>query len=72
MDGSRIKAGASKFKWRWGKECSFFPSNGKNALRCKRFDKVNSNKKQCEMVLRMCGLILFQFPMGTCLLEMNK
>jgi hypothetical protein len=24
MDGSCRKVGASKFKWRWGKECSFF------------------------------------------------
>jgi hypothetical protein len=31
---------------------------------------MNSNKKECEMVLRMCGLILFQFPMGTYLLKM--
>jgi hypothetical protein len=51
------------------KQFSFL--SGKNVLRCKRFDSLNSNKKQCEMVLRMCDLILFQFPMGTCFLEMN-
>ncbi len=44
----------------------FSSSSGNNDFRCKRFDKMNSNKKQCEMVLKMCGLILFQFPMGTC------
>jgi hypothetical protein len=49
-----------------------FSSSGKNDLRCKRFDRMNSNKEQFEMVLRLCGLILFQFPMGTYLLEMNK
>jgi hypothetical protein len=49
----------------------FFPS-GKNDLRCKRFDKLNSNIWLCEMVLRMCALTLFQFLMGTYLLEMNR
>ncbi len=54
-----------------GERMQFSSSSGNNDFRCKRFDKMNSNKKQCEMVLRMCGLILFQFPMGTYLLEMN-
>jgi len=55
-----------------GKKCSFLFSSGKNDLRSTRFDRSNSNKNQCEMVLRMCGFILFQFPMGTYFLEMNK
>ncbi len=54
-----------------GKMQFFFPS-GKNDLRCKRFDKLNSNIWLCEMVLRMCALTLFQFLMGTYLLEMNR
>ncbi len=54
-----------------GERMQFSSSSGNNDFRFKRFDKMNSNKKQCEMVLRMCGLILFQFPMGTYLLEMN-
>jgi len=40
-------------------------------VRHKRFDRLNSNIKICKMVLKMCGLILFQFPMGTYFLEMN-
>jgi hypothetical protein len=64
MDGSYRKDGANKFRWS-------FSSSGNNDLRCKRFVKMNSNKKQCEMVLKMCGLILFQFPMGTYFLKMN-
>jgi hypothetical protein len=55
-----------------GGEMQFSSSSGKNDLRCKKFDKLNSNEKQCEMVLRMCGFILFQFPMGTYFLEMNR
>jgi hypothetical protein len=56
-----------------GGKMQFSFSSGKNDLRCKRFDKLNSNKKQHEMVLRLCVLILFQFPMGIAyLLEMNK
>ncbi len=54
-----------------GEIMQFSSSSGNNDLRRKRFDRMNSNKKQCEMVLRMCGLILFQFPMGTYLLEIN-
>jgi hypothetical protein len=44
MDGSHRKDGASKFGWRWGKNAVFF-SSSKNDLRCKRFDRLNSNKK---------------------------
>jgi hypothetical protein len=43
-----------------GEEMQFSSSSGNNDLRRIRFDRMNSNKKQCEMVLRMCGLILFQ------------
>jgi hypothetical protein len=55
-----------------GEKMQFSFSSGKNDFRHKRFDRLNSNKKQCEMVLKMCGLILFEFPMGTYFLEMNK
>jgi hypothetical protein len=55
-----------------GEKMQFSFSNAKNDFKCKRFDRLNSNKNQCEMVLRMCGFILFRFPMGTYLLEMNK
>jgi len=58
MDGSHGKDGASKFKWRWGK-MQFFSPSCINDLRLKRFDRLNSKTKQCEMVLRICGLILF-------------
>jgi hypothetical protein len=54
-----------------GEKMQFFSSSDKNDLRCKRFDRLNSNKKQCELLLRMCTLILFQFPMGIYLLKMN-
>ncbi len=53
-----------------GERMQFPSSSDNNDLRRKRFHRMNSNKKECEMVLRMCGLILFQFPMGTYLLEM--
>jgi hypothetical protein len=56
---------------RYGEMMQFSFPSGKNDFRCKRFDRLNSNKIQGEMVLRMCGLILFQFPMGTYFLEMN-
>jgi hypothetical protein len=55
-----------------GERMQFSSSSAKNDLRHKRFDILNSNKKWGEMVLRLCDLILFQFPMGTYLLEMNK
>jgi hypothetical protein len=55
-----------------GERMQYFSSNGNYDLKCKRFDRLNSNKKYCEMALRMCGFILFQFPVGTYLLEMNK
>jgi hypothetical protein len=54
-----------------GKIMQFSSLNAKNDIRCKRFDRLISNKKQCEMVLKMCTLTLFQFPMGTYLFEMN-
>ncbi len=41
-----------------GKNAVFF-LNGKNDLKRKRFDRLNSKTKQCEMILKMCGLILF-------------
>jgi len=41
-----------------GKNAIFF-SSGKNDLNHKRFDRLNSKTKQCEMILRMCGFILF-------------
>jgi hypothetical protein len=70
MDSSHIKAEASKFEWRWGKECSFLLQVARMILDVRGL--MNSNKKQHKMVLRMCTLILFQFPMGiTYLLEMN-
>jgi hypothetical protein len=50
----------------------FDSSSSKNDLQHKRFERLNSNRKQVEMVLRMCGLILFQFLMGIYLLEMNR
>jgi hypothetical protein len=53
-----------------GEKMQFFSSSGKNDLRCNRFDRLNSNKKQCEMILRMLAS-LFEFPMGTYLMEMN-
>jgi hypothetical protein len=45
MDGSRRKVRVSKFEWRWGERMQFSSSSGNNDLRCKRFDKLNSNKK---------------------------
>jgi hypothetical protein len=54
-----------------GERMQFSFSSGKNDLRRNKFDKLNSNKKQGEMVLRICSFILFQFPMGTYVLEMN-
>jgi hypothetical protein len=54
-----------------GERMQFSSLNGNNDFRHKRFDRMNSNKKHCEMALKMCGFILFQFPMGTYLLEMN-
>jgi hypothetical protein len=53
-----------------GGECSFSLQVARMILDA-RFDILNSNKKQCQMLLRMCSLILFQFPMGTYFLEMN-
>jgi hypothetical protein len=54
-----------------GERMYFFSSSGNNDLKCKRFDELNSKTKQCEMVLRMCNLILFNNKWDTCLLEMN-
>jgi hypothetical protein len=42
-----------------GEIMQFSSSSGKNDLKRKRFDKLNSKTKQCEMVLRMWSLILF-------------
>jgi len=65
------KTKSPKESFEKGERMQFSSSSGNNDLRRKRFDRMNSNKKQCEMILRMCGLILFQFSMGTYLLEMN-
>ncbi len=65
------KTKSPKESFEKGERMQISSSSGNNDLKRKKFDRMKSNKKQCEMVLRMCGLILFQFPMGTYLLEMN-
>ncbi len=57
---------------REGEKMQFDSSSSENAPRHKRFERLNSNKKQVETVQRMCSFILSQFIMGTYFLEMNK
>jgi hypothetical protein len=49
-----------------GEKMQFFFSSGKNDFRHKRFDRLNSNKKQCEMVLKMWSHIV-SIPNGNIL-----
>jgi hypothetical protein len=47
--GNRRKNGARQFEWRRGKNVVFFVSS-KNDPKHKRFEKLNSNKKQVEII----------------------
>lgn len=49
-----------------GEKMQLFSSSSKNDFRCNKFDRLNSNKKQCEMIFKM-GPHIVLIPIGNIL-----